>query len=180
MSEQNQKITRDANRETNMDHEDTWEGAIAELLNELSSVQEELLRFLAEKQRLLLAKDLEGLAACAPREKRLIERLQCCHDRRGTLLRKAADADLPSESIRALTAVLETDHRKVIARQLDTTTARSRLLAHQSLANWVFVQRSLLHLSQLLEIIATGGRLKPTYGEGDFPNQGGSIVDQAA
>ncbi|MCU0373434.1 MAG: hypothetical protein MUE56_09370, partial [Ignavibacteria bacterium] len=29
-----------------------------------------------------------------------------------------------------------------------------RLLQHQSLTNWVLAQRSMLHLSQLLEIIA--------------------------
>jgi hypothetical protein len=28
----------------------------------------------------------------------------------------------------------------------------------------VIAQRTLIHLSQLLEIIATGGRLQPTYG----------------
>ena len=48
----------------------------------------------------------------------------------------------------------------------DEAAERSRLLQHQSLTNWVLVQRSLLHLSQLIEIIATGGRPKPTYGNG--------------
>ena len=47
---------------------------------------------------------------------------------------------------------------------------RSQFLQHQSLTNWVVVQRSLLHLSQLIEIIATGGRPKPTYGKGSGSN----------
>jgi hypothetical protein len=53
-------------------------------------------------------------------------------------------------------------------------------LQHQSLTNWVLVQRTLLHLSQLIEIIATGGRLKPTYGKGSDHQAGGALVDRAA
>ena len=48
-----------------------------------------------------------------------------------------------------------------------------RLLQHHSLTNWVLVQRTLIHLSQVLEIIATGGRLKPTYGKDDSADSGG-------
>jgi hypothetical protein len=57
---------------------------------------------------------------------------------------------------------------------------RSRLLQHQSLTNWVLVQRTLLHLSQMIEIIATGGRPKPTYEKGPGSNSGGALVDRAA
>jgi hypothetical protein len=52
-----------------------------------------------------------------------------------------------------------------------------RLLQNQSITNWVLAQRSLLHVSQLLEIIATGGRLQPTYGEGETVNAVGSLQD---
>jgi hypothetical protein len=44
----------------------------------------------------------------------------------------------------------------------------------------VLVQRSLLHLSQLIEIIATGGRPQPTYGNGPERQNCGSLVDRAA
>ena len=56
---------------------------------------------------------------------------------------------------------------------------KSRLLQHQSLTNWVVVQRTLLHLSQLLEIIATGGRLRPTYGKESPAASGGALLDHA-
>jgi hypothetical protein len=55
-----------------------------------------------------------------------------------------------------------------------------RLLQHQSLANWVLAQRVMLHLSQLLEIFATGGRLQPTYGRGEMPTSSGALVDREA
>ena len=59
-------------------------------------------------------------------------------------------------------------------------TARMRLLQHQSLANWVLAQRSLLHVSQLIEIIATGGRMQPTYGDKESVHARGSLVNQEA
>ena len=59
-------------------------------------------------------------------------------------------------------------------------TGRMDLLQHHSLANWVLAQRSLLHISQLLEIIATGGRLRPTYGKSEPVLARGALVDQEA
>jgi hypothetical protein len=41
------------------------------------------------------------------------------------------------------------------------------------------VQRTVLHLSQMLEIIATGGRTQPTYGNSPRAHRGGSLIDQA-
>ncbi len=63
---------------------------------------------------------------------------------------------------------------------MDSASEQSRLLQHQSLANWVFVQRTLLYLARLLEIIATGGRSEPTYGRAESTRSGGALVDQAA
>ena len=55
-----------------------------------------------------------------------------------------------------------------------------RILQHHSLANWVLAQRSLLHVSQLLEIIATGGRMQPTYGDSESVHARGSLVNHEA
>jgi hypothetical protein len=55
-----------------------------------------------------------------------------------------------------------------------------RLLQHQSLTNWVVAQRTVLHLSQMIEIIATGGKLKPTYGKSDAALARGALVDREA
>jgi len=64
--------------------------------------------------------------------------------------------------------------------QMHDAATRGRILQHKSLSNWVLVQRWLIHLSQLLEIIATGGQLQPTYGKDATNSSGGSLVDQAA
>ena len=160
--------------------ETTWEEEIAALLEDLSTVQSELLALLSDKQKSLMSRDLDLLGQYESREHELIERLQACHQRRGELLDRAREAELPSDSLRALASALEGESGEPLAGKFNEAGMRCRLLAHKSLANWVFVQRSLLHLSGMLEIIATGGRPKPTYGKGESAHSGGSIVDRAA
>jgi len=156
-----------------------WEEELSSLLTDLSTVQSELLDLLGRKQRLLVGADVDGLAELQPLEEQLMVRLQACHDRRSALLAQAADHELPATSLQELTSSLPREQRQTVTPQLKHTAARARLLQHQSLANWVLAQRTVLHLSQMLEIIATGGRLQPTYGKENSATTGGSLVDQA-
>jgi hypothetical protein len=159
---------------------DGWESDIAGLLAELSDVQGALLDTLHEKRRLIVANDQDALAAIAPREQQLIERLQACHNHRQQLLTRAAGEGLPADSIRSLSNKLPGDTRGRMQASIREAEERSRILQHQSLTNWVLVQRTLLHLSQMIEIIATGGRPRPTYGKGSDRAPSGALVDRAA
>ncbi|HVA44949.1 MAG TPA: flagellar export chaperone FlgN [Pirellulales bacterium] len=161
-----------------IDH--SWEEDITALLNELTATQADLLALLDEKRRFIVSRDAAGLAEMGPREEAMIERLHACQDHRRELLQRAASQRLPSDSLRALAKVVPEPARGEIAEHVDETARRFRLLSHHSLANWVLIQRSLLHLSQLLEIIATGGRKNPTYGKVEQGRSGGSLLDQAA
>ena len=156
-----------------------WEPELAGLLGELSSVQDELLDVLTEKRRLLAAADTEGMAAMAPREERIMERLGQCQRRREELLARADREGLPSESIGALASALPPPGAAPLKRRIRDASARFRLLQHHGLTNWVVVQRTLIHLAQMLEIIATGGQPKPTYEKSTSPAAGGSLIDQA-
>jgi hypothetical protein len=161
---------------------DAWETDIAALLADLADVQSTLLTLLSEKRQLLATNDHQALAAMAAREQSLIERLQGCHERRQLLLARAESAGLPADSIGSLSQRLAPESRIRLQASIRAAGERSRLLQHQSLTNWVLVQRTLLHLSQLIEIIATGGRLKPTYGNGSHRVTAatGTLVDRAA
>jgi flagellar biosynthesis/type III secretory pathway chaperone len=159
---------------------DNWEIEIASLLAELADVQSALLVVLSEKRTLLASADHAALSTVAGREQQLVARLQACHERRQALLTKAQAEGLPSESIRSLSAKLPAEGRERLQASMDEASERSRFLQHQSLTNWVLVQRSLLHLSQLIEIIATGGRPQPTYGNGSERQNCGALVDRAA
>jgi len=161
-----------------------WETELAGLLKRLSTTQQELLSLLASKRELLLAKDMEGLAGLVPQEKALSAELQSCFEYRKQLLQQAAGQGLPSTSIRELVRALPGKQAERLREPIDQASGRARLLRHQSLSQWVVVQRTLLHLSQMLEIIATGGRSQPTYEKGPCPqNQpratSGALMDRA-
>lgn len=157
-----------------------WEPELAGLLNELLTVQGRLLNLLDRKRQFLLVADAAGLATLAPEEERLVEDLQQCVRRRADLLAQAGRDGLPNASIQVLTRSLPPTQRGRLGAAVREAASRVQLLRHQSLASWVVVQRTLLHLSQLLEIIATGGRLQPTYGEEGPVQATGALVDRAA
>jgi hypothetical protein len=156
---------------------ENWESEIAGLLTELSAAQADLLALLDEKRAFLVQRNHAGLHALQPREDALIQRLQACHQRRQELLCRASGAGLPFDSISELTDAVSPKRHGSLQNAVEEARGRARLLQHQSLANWVFIQRTLLHLSQMIEIIATGGRMQPTYGERRIGT--GALVDRA-
>lgn len=156
-----------------------FERELAGLLGELSGVQDELLEVLQDKRALMADRDIEGMKSLEPREHQLCDRLEACHRRRLDLLELAAGQGMPSASIGRLAEALPGKPR-TLGRQVREVSQRMRLLQHHSLTNWVLAQRSLLHLSQLLEIVATGGRLQPTYTKGDAAQSRGALVDREA
>ncbi len=157
-----------------------WEAELAQFLNDLSAVQDETLGVLIKKRELLVASDTEGLASVNRQEESLLERLQECLKRREDLLGRAAQEGLPATNLDTLSRALPRSDRNQLGERMQSARSKARLLQHHSLINWMLVQRTLLHLSQALEIIATGGRLQPTYGRGGPMATSGSLVDGAA
>jgi flagellar biosynthesis/type III secretory pathway chaperone len=156
------------------------EAEVASLLNDLLAGQGELMAVLNRKRNLLGAMDHEGLAAIAGEEQRLLGVLQDCLARRQALLARAAGDGLPSGSIQALANALPPSHRVPLSRQVAVAGSRAKLLQTQNLTNWIVIQRTLIHLSQLLEIIATGGRIQPTYGKAGSSRANGALLNQEA
>lgn len=156
------------------------ESELTRLLQELSLVQEEMLEVLTAKCDRIADGDLDGITALQQREESLGHRLQVCHDQRGMLLAMAAEEGLPGDTLGSLASSLTSTHGSRLTVQVKEASARMRLLQHRSLTNWVLTQRSMLHLSQLLEIVATGGRLQPTYGRDESSISSGALVDRDA
>ena len=156
-----------------------WESELVELLGRLSTAQQQLLSLLSEKHDLLSRRDHQGLAELAPKEEELCAELQSCYEHRQHLLEQAELAGLPSDSIQSLTKALPPEDARQLRQPVEESIERSRLLRHQSIAQWVVVQRTLLHLSQLLEIFATGGQTQPTYKQGGATESSGALMDQA-
>lgn len=159
---------------------ESLDGDLAHLLGELSLLQDELLSVLAAKRERIAANDLGGLSRLNERASELCDRLEACQSRRQQLLSTARDAGLPAENLGRLQATLPIGPREELGKQAKEIGSRMRLLQHQCLTNWVVAQRALLHVSQLIEIIASGGRLQPTYGTEAESASRGSLMDSEA
>ncbi|WP_442482093.1 flagellar export chaperone FlgN [Aeoliella sp. SH292] len=169
---------------TQLEHEPTatedWEPRISGLLSTLSAVQGDLLALLGEKRQALAAGEFQLMPSFTAREAELVARLEACHAQRQDLLVAAAREGLPSTSVASLAESLPSEQRGTLSTSVEQARRQSRLLQHHSLTNWVVVQRTLIHLSQMIEIIATGGRMRNTYGRGAQATSSGALVDQRA
>ena len=159
--------------------DNAWESQLTGYLTDLSAVQARTLDVLGRKRHMLAKTDTEGLATVNVEEAGIVQSLQDCLARREKLLEQAHREGLPSDSIRSLAAALPSSKKNGLGEQLRRSAAQSRLLQHDGLVNWILIQRTLIHLSQLLEIIATGGRLQPTYRKEDRQRSSGALVDRA-
>jgi hypothetical protein len=157
-----------------------WDADFTSLLDELTAVQTELLAVLEQKRRLLGQMDSDGLDAIQQREGALVGRLQLCQERRQTLLDQADVTGTPVPNLRVLARARGNDRHRASEPRLQQAQLQARLLQHNALTNWVIAQKTLLHLTHLLEIVATGGRLQPTYGQigDDLAPAGGLLLNQ--
>lgn len=163
----------------NVNEDARWDEEITSLLADLSDVQQEILDHLAEKRELLCKGDLDGLSGQQDREAGLVARLEACHRRRQDLLERAREDGRRAGSLQQLSSTLDAADRQRISPSLTKAASRARLLRHHSLTNWVLAQRHLIHVSYLIEILATGGKPRPTYGKGSSAHDSGALVDQA-
>lgn len=150
---------------------------LASLLAELSDVQHELLVLLEEKRKRMVARDAAAMQEAQAREEELCRRLESIHVRRQAMLDAAETQGLPHHNLQQLAKALPAGGK--VAKDATAAASRMRVLQQQSLTNWVLAQRSLLHIAQVMEFVATGGRLMPTYGEGASANDRGNLVDDA-
>jgi flagellar biosynthesis/type III secretory pathway chaperone len=158
---------------------DDWEVALTGLLDDLLQTQQEMLQILEKKRVAMVRRDLASLRELQPREEELCHQLTACQNRRNELLALARTSNLPDGNLEQLSRSLPLPDGSVVRDRLSSASHRAMLLKHQSLTNWIIAQRNLLHISQLLENITTGGQVAPTYGK-NTRAAGGFILDQEA
>jgi hypothetical protein len=154
------------------------ETQLAGLLEELLELQKETLEMLEQKRQLLRQGDVAALASTGEPEQALLRRWEACLRRREELLAQASAQRVPAQNLERLAAAIARPEREKLGKQLKLAKSQARLLQHQALTNWVVIHRCLLHLSQLLEILTTGGQSEPTYGKDHASLQSGALVDQ--
>ncbi len=130
-----------------------WDSDFTSLLDELTEVQTELLAVLEQKRRLLGQMDSDGLDAIQDREGALIGRLQHCQERRQLLLDQASAVGTTAPNLRTLARARGSERHRASEPRLQQAQLQARLLQHHALTNWVIAQKTLLHLTHLLEIV---------------------------
>jgi hypothetical protein len=158
-----------------------WLDTAHAFVQELKATQEELLAALRGRRSMLYSPSADAAVAIAPLDHSLLERLQDCVQRRADLLRTAAHVGWPAETLRAAAmAQPDSEQRRRLQAALAQAQSLSRQLQLAGMTQWMLAQRSLAHVGQLLEILATGAPQPPTYGNGPVSTARGGLLDQAA
>ena len=158
---------------------DTWLHDTRRFLEELLEAQSELLSLLRAKSRLLIEPDAERLQQLQAQEQQLLKRLERCHRERARLLQSWEGEGPEPPTLQAALRRVPRAERNRIGPLLEQARHQSQLLRNESITHWVVVQRSLIHLSQLLELLATGGQGTTTYDHLSRQNRG-ALMDEAA
>ncbi|PHS03748.1 MAG: hypothetical protein COA78_17380 [Blastopirellula sp.] len=166
----------------NSEMQDTmyWENQTADFLRQLSDVQRSLMQVLSDKRAQMVASDVQAMETTQVREQELVDRLTLLREDRQELLRQAAEQGLPGDSIRSLASVVNSGKQGDLNIVVKDATNKMRHIQNETLTNFVLAQQTVLHLSQILQIIASGGKIEPTYEKENSANQGGTLVDQQA
>ncbi|MDR1141578.1 MAG: flagellar protein FlgN [Planctomycetaceae bacterium] len=158
------------------------EHEIIVFLSQLATVQEKILDILTKKQALLVKPDKESLAAITTEEEHTLILLQQSLDHRKKILESAQKQGHDVDSIQMLCEQIFPKPREW-RMLVNAAHNRNRQIRYLALANWTVSQKSLIHLTQILEIIETRGQGKTTYkpqkGKEEH-SSGGGFVDRVA
>ena len=153
---------------------------IIEFLKQLAKAQEKTLKILQEKHTLLVKPSPTGLSEIAAKESDTLDQLRLTLEKREEILQEAHNEGIDADSIQILCEKLFPKNFEV-RKLLDIAQNQCRQLRFLALTNWTVSQKSMIHLSQILELIETRGQGKTTYKptKGSESN-GGGLVDRVA
>ncbi|MDR0869529.1 MAG: flagellar protein FlgN [Planctomycetaceae bacterium] len=147
----------------------------------LTAVQEKTLAVLQQKQSALVKPDRNVLSTLAAEEQEVLELLQQTRNEREQILTAAQQRGLNAGSVQTVCEQVfeqQTEWKPLV----DSLQERSRQIQFASLTNWTMSQKSLVHLTQILEFIETRGEGKTTYclSKNVPAVTGGGFIDKAA
>ena len=149
-------------------------------LNQLIETQVQMLAMLQKKQAILVQPKKQAIALIYAEEEGTVKTMQDMLQRREEILTAARLQNVRGDSIEQLC-----EHffpRNIEVHKLLTETRQYthqiRLLAY---TNWTMSRKSLIHVSQILELLETRGQGKTTYQpSANTDASGGGFVDRAA
>ncbi len=161
---------------------------ISQFLTLLAETQQNLLALFEIKRQALDSFQPQELMTLSAREEELGARLQSLVHERSGLLRKARDEGFTVTSLMELSGAIEKtvdDVRvlkaiELIRARIVQSQKRTVMLQHESWVHWIIAHRCYNHFTELVDLIAHGGRPAPTYGDKPTSATGGALLDAAA
>lgn len=157
-----------------------WRKQLADFLEATLRAQKETVALLEHKRELFAKNDMAAIGELAKKEQAASERLQQCLVERERLLQYAVAEGLPAKSVETLAKAVVPYTDDEFFALLRSVRFETQKMRQNNIANWYVAQRGMLHTSQMLEIIATRGRMRSTYTRTHQRNvgpSGGSLVD---
>lgn len=155
------------------------ETQIARLLDRLTGIQSQLLDVLKAKRAAMVSGNIQEQRRLLGEEAEIYASLSQVNEDRREILERAHSAGLEGKTLQDVSLRLPEPQGTELSRRLGEAGKVTQSLRLEQLTNWVADQQCLLHVSQLLEIIATGGRIRPTYGKSEYGMRG-SLLDHEA
>ena len=135
---------------------------IQDFLKQLIEAQNQMIAVLQKKQEILVRPEKEALALITVEEENVVEKMQHILERREELLTTARLQNVSGDSIEQLCEHFFPRNIEVhkLLTEVKHRTQQIGLLAY---TNWTMSRKSMIHLSQILELLETRGQGKTTY-----------------
>ena len=135
---------------------------IPTFLTQLIETQNQMLAVLHKKQSLLVRPEKEALAAITAEEEAMVDNMQRMLNRREEILTAARMQNIPCDSIEQLCEHFF-PHNIEVQKLLIEAKSRTQQIQLLAYTNWTMSRKSLIHVSQILELLETRGQGKTTY-----------------
>jgi hypothetical protein len=135
---------------------------IQNFLNQLIEAQAQMLAVLHKKQAILARPENDAMALISAEEEKSLVMMQNVLQRREELLTSARLQNFPCDSIEQLCNHFFS-HNIEVQKMLSEAWHRTQQIRLVCYTNWTISRKSLIHISQILELLETQGQGKTTY-----------------
>ena len=135
---------------------------LQDFLHQLIESQSQMLAALHKKQAVLVKPEKEAMALITAEEEKALAAMQNVLGRREELLTAARLQNIRGDSIEQLCRHFFPQNAEV-QQLLDEARHRTQQIRLLAYTNWTISRKSLIHVSQILELLETQGQGKTTY-----------------
>ena len=135
---------------------------ILNFLKQLIEAQDQMLAVLQKKQAVLVRPEKEAMASVSVEEESMLQKMQHVLDHREELLTTARLQNIRSDSMEQLCEHLF-PHNIEVQKLINGAKHRTHQIGLLAYTNWTMTRKSMIHISQILELLETRGQGKTTY-----------------